>query len=122
MYTVKTEKNFNSLLRDFDELFEIFNQKPFERNEKDFFVEIPLPGLSKENVGIEVKDRTLIVKINLDEPTGFIKRYKNEFYSYYLSESHDLNKITAKMEHGLLSLSVPLKREKKKESIKIDIE
>ncbi len=113
--------NIESLMRDFDHIFDLFNQKSSSYVAKEFFTELPLPGLSKDDVTIEVRNNTLIIKTELDNPTGFVKRYQNEYYSYYLSDSHDLTNIEAKMENGLLSITVPLKKEKKKDAIKVTV-
>lgn len=112
---------FGSFMNDLDTLFEMFNTSSIDQTEKEFFTELPLPGLSKDDVSIEVKENVLIIKTHLDNPTGFVKRYQGGYYTYYLSESHDLTNIDAKMNNGLLSVTVPLKKEKKKDAIKVTV-
>jgi HSP20 family protein len=115
-------KNFDSIFKDFDEIFELFNEKSFVGNEeKDFFTELPLPGLTRDDLSIELKNKTLIVRVELKEPTGFVKRYQGNYYTYYFNDSHDLENIDAKMENGLLSITIPIKREKKVDGIKVKI-
>jgi HSP20 family molecular chaperone IbpA len=117
----KSTTNFDSLMREFDHIFHLFNEKSNGHNPEEFFTELPLPGLSKDDVTIELKDNTLIIKTELDNPIGFMRRYKGGYYSYYLSDYHDLTNIEAKMENGLLSITVPLKKEKKKDAIKVTV-
>ena len=106
-------------LRTFDELMEIYDVSNI-KNEKDFSVDIPLPGLSKEDISINVSNRTLVIKVNLTEPTGYVKQFKDYVYEYKLTDLHDLQNVEANMKNGLLSIKVPLK-EQKTEAIAIEV-
>ena len=122
MNMLRTKTNFDSFFKDFDQIFELFNEKSFEGGiDKDFFTELPLPGVTRDDLTIEVKNKTLIVRVELKEPTGFVKRYHDNYFTYYLNDNHDLDNIDAKMENGLLSITIPIKKEKKTDAIKVKI-
>lgn len=126
MFTTKTRMRVpTSLWEDFDQLFNMFNEG-FETTykapiDKEFTTELPLPGLEKEHLLIEVLGKTLIIKTKVKNAEGFIKRYVDNSYSYYLSDAHDLNKTVAKMENGLLKISVPLKKKEETKNITIEV-
>lgn len=127
MFRTRTTK-FNlpdRVWKDFDDLFNAFNEELFTSYEvpkhKEFLTELPLPGLDKENISIEVSGKTLIIKTNVKTPEGFTKRYVDNSYSYYLTEAHDLNKTNAKMENGLLKITVPLKKKDETKNITIEV-
>lgn len=123
MYRIRSPfvTNTSELFRTFDELMEIYESDSMGvKNEKEFSVEIPFAGLSKENIHLEVNGKTLIVKTKINDATGYCKRYQDHVYSYQLTDLHDLNSIEANMKNGLLGIRVPLK-EKKTESIKVEV-
>jgi len=123
MYRIRSPfvTNTSELFRTFDELMEIYESDSMGvKNEKEFSVEIPFAGLSKENIHLEVNGKTLIVKTKINDTTGYCKRYQDHVYSYQLTDLHDLNSIEANMKNGLLGIRVPLK-EKKTESIKVEV-
>ena len=125
MFTTRTKTRFPNMWAEFDELFNIFNEdfktKYDAENNKDFTTELPLPGLTKENLSIEVSGRNLIIRTKIDNAEGFVKRYADSSYSYYLSDLHDLTKTEAKMENGLLKIKVPLKKKDEKKNITVEI-
>jgi|688.fasta_scaffold153556_3 HSP20 family molecular chaperone IbpA len=126
MNTLRTNmRSQKNLWQSFDELFNIFNED-FRTSydipsDKEFLTELPLPGLDKEHLSIEVSGRTLIVKTNIKNAEGFVKRYVDNSYSYYLSSSHDLSKTEAKMENGLLKIKVPLRKKEETKSVTVEI-
>jgi HSP20 family molecular chaperone IbpA len=126
MNTLRTNmRSQKNLWQSFDELFNIFNEDFGTSydvpNDKEFLTELPLPGLDKEHLSIEVSGRTLIVKTNIKNAEGFVKRYVDNSYSYYLSSSHDLSKTEAKMENGLLKIKVPLRKKEETKSVTVEI-
>lgn len=118
--TIKT-KDLSPFLTDFGDILEMFNVKPLLTSKEDFFTELPLPGVAKDEISIEVKNSTLIVRVELKEPKGFAKTYDGSDFSYFLSDKHDLDKIEAVMENGLLSIKIPLKKEDDDSVLKVKI-
>ncbi|MCR5316331.1 MAG: Hsp20/alpha crystallin family protein [Bacteroidaceae bacterium] len=90
-------------------------------NPKDYFVEIAAPGMSKEDFNIQInEDNDLVIKMEKknesqeDEKTAKTTRYlRREFsYSKYLQtlilpDDVDKKKISAKVENGILTITLP---------------
>lgn len=88
---------------------------------KDYFVEIAAPGMSKEDFNIQInEDNDLVIKMEKknesqeDEKTAKTTRYlRREFsYSKYLQtlilpDDVDKKKISAKVENGILTITLP---------------
>lgn len=84
-----------------------------EETESHYLFNVDMPGVTKEDIKIEVKDGSLMV-------TGERKYKKaNEeesfFYqnSFYLGSRVDTKGIEAKLENGVLNISVPKSEESK---------
>lgn len=121
-----------SLIRDFDNIptvsfFENMNDIVYEKNsyrleesEKEYSIEIDMPGVKKEDLEIGIKDNILTIKaerkkISKDEE-------KKEFIARRYEESFSLNTkgietegIGANLEHGILTITLPKKEEVKYE-------
>lgn len=86
-----------------------------------FDLKVALPGLSKNDIKIEIKDNNLIIsseKSNKTEEKGknWIRQefsYASFYRVFALPDNADPNKVEAKMENGLLSLKVAKKYDKK---------
>ncbi len=88
-----------------------------------FEVDIDLPGFRKEDVSLELENGYLIVtatkNLNKDDTTQTGKLIRQERYagtmqrSFYVGDALTEADISAKLEHGVLSLSIPKKEEKK---------
>lgn len=94
-------------------------------------IEAEVPGLTKDQVSIEVQDGILTIRggkqqtEQRDRPGKYIHReLKQSTFarSFQLNENLDVDKITAKFESGILVLQLPKKViEKKPEVKRIDI-
>ena len=91
-------------------------------HEDHYEVDIDLPGFKKENVNLELENGYLTVTASkgLDkEETNKGKVIRQERYSgtmqrsFYVGEALTEKDIGAKLEHGVLSLNIPKKDEKK---------
>lgn len=76
-------------------------------------VELALPGFSKKDIDLQIKDDVLIIKSNVDH-TDKKKNYKfREFdyssfeRSFSLSKDSDQENITANFKHGILTIQIP---------------
>ena len=75
-------------------------------------IELAIPGLAKEDVHIEVDNKTLIIKGKKVSEEGTPSYSKKEFNfsaferRFFLGEDIDLDNIAAKHEHGILSVSL----------------
>lgn len=94
-----------------------------KENEKDYVIDIEMPGYEKENIKIEVEDGYLNVHaketINNDQEEGnYVKRerYFGECSrSFYIGDNVEVEDIKASFKNGILKLVVP-KYEEKEES------
>jgi len=98
--------------------------------DNEYVVEISAPGLKKEDIKIELENDILKISSDFEDQ----KEEKNDGYyrrefcrssferSFTLPKIVDKENISASMENGILSVSIPkLKEEKKKDSLKITI-
>jgi HSP20 family protein len=132
-------KPMMSMVNMFDDFFNRFFDEETENNfkamalditehEKEYEVLANLPGFRKEQVKISVHDNQLQIEANCDEKKeekkGTVHRCERYSGSYrrimYLPENADSAKIQAKMEDGVLKLSIPKKEESPKKEIVID--
>eukprot|EP00761_Pharyngomonas_kirbyi_P010961 gb/GECH01010984.1/.p1 GENE.gb/GECH01010984.1/~~gb/GECH01010984.1/.p1 ORF type:complete len:153 (+),score=47.27 gb/GECH01010984.1/:1-459(+) len=102
-----------------------------KESDNNLILEVELPGLKKTDINLEFnnEDRSLTIsgeskkhKSQENETTYRRERYYGSFQRIFvLPENCDQNSISAKMEHGVLFVSIP-KVERKQESKKINIE
>ena len=98
--------------------------------DNSYEIEMDLPGYSKENIDIELKDGYLIVsaqsKKEVDDKKGKYV-HQERFYghasrSFYVGDDIKKDDINAEFKNGILSLNVPKKEEEeRKEATKIEI-
>ncbi len=83
--------------------------------EKDFRLEMDLPGVRNQDLDISVEDDTLTVKAerSLEVPEGYRSR-RSEMNgkmswrrSFQLGSAVDVEKIGARLEHGILTVTLP---------------
>ena len=92
-------------------------------------LEAELPGISKEDVLIELKDNILIIKVERkeDKNTSGDNLYRRErcfgsFHrSFVLREPVDPGKIKAKFDNGILKIEIPSPEKELPKRIKVDI-
>ncbi len=100
-----TDENFRAMAMDIVE------------HDKEYEIMANLPGFKKENVKISIHDNQLLVEATCDqkkeEKQGTMYRCERYSGSYrrnlLLPENADFNKISAKMEDGVLRLVIPKK-------------
>jgi HSP20 family protein len=83
--------------------------------DKDYRLEMDLPGVRTEDLDISVEDDTLTVKAerSLEVPEGYQNR-RCEMSSkvtwrrsFQLGSSVDVDNVSARLEHGILSVTLP---------------
>lgn len=87
--------------------------------EKEFKIEVLLPGFSKEDLNLNVHKNMLTIKVEKEkeEKVGEYKYAHREFGAanfekqYRLPKSVDVEKISAKFENGVLNVELPKKEE-----------
>jgi HSP20 family protein len=98
--------------------------------EKQYTVEAELPGLSKEDVSLEMDEESLVIKAdketsNEDKSEGYVRRERGKM-SYYrhisLPADVDVAQVSAKMEDGVLKVVLPKKEKAESGKKKLDIQ
>lgn len=136
MYPVVTRRNQNWLPGIFSDLFDdnftLIPARQFaspavniKESAKDFQIEIAAPGMTKDDFKIHVNnDEELVIalerkseKENKDEKDGTYLRREFSYASYHqsftLPENIDVDGIGAKMQDGVLKITLPKKTEQK---------
>ena len=111
-----TDENFRAMAMDIVE------------HDSEFEILANLPGFTKENIKISVHDNQLVIEATCadkkEEKKGTIyrcERYSGSFRrSLILPDNVDNTQIGAKMEHGVLKLTVPKKAPSPKKEIVIE--
>ncbi len=96
-------------------------------NEKDFQIELAIPGYNKNNFSVEINKNILSVKgeINKEEQetkTQYTRRehcFSSFERHFTLPESVNAEKIDAAYENGMLLITLPKKEQKELEASKI---
>ena len=86
-------------------------------DDKQWTIEMPLPGMSKDNLKVVVEDNMLTIQAT---STIKSKAMRNIKKSWYVDENVDVSGISAKLENGLLIVTLPKVKPTKK-SIAINI-
>ena len=94
-----------------------------------YVIDAELPGYKKEEINVDVNDDILTIsaekhnEVNDEEKNGYIRReryYGSVSRSFNISEV-EASQITAKHENGVLTLTLPKKKEQIPQSHKIEI-
>lgn len=83
--------------------------------ETQWVLEMPLPGLKKEDVNISLV-RSRVLKIESEKKSKWFGSKKMEFL---LSEDADLELIDAEMNEGILTIKIPKRKTSIEKTIKI---
>ena len=134
MYNLENKKdNYFGLFDEFNNLFSDALGKDMKTNilEEDdkYVVTSEVPGVDKKNIKIDVSDNTLVININKktdkkETKTNYLVKEiseSNVSRSFYLDDM-DANNITAKMDNGILTITVLKNKEIKSGIKKIMIE
>jgi HSP20 family protein len=83
-----------------------------DHDEKNYYIQVELPGVKKADVQLSVTDQSFCVRA---------PREDIEFLGcYVLAHLSDTDNTKAKFENGLLSLEIPLKKLQKEKKVAIE--
>jgi HSP20 family protein len=111
----------------FTDVMDIFNETPmfvdrsFRRsniitNEKDYRIQVAVPGLTKEDVKISVDNSIIKISHEKKETDNETFFFTNSFQkSYQLPDDIEDDKIEGKIENGILEIIIPRSKKKIKE-------
>ncbi len=99
-------------------------------DEKQYTVEAELPGLSREDVSLEMDEESLVIKAdketsNEDKAEGYVRRERGRMSFYRqvsLPADVDITQVSAKMEDGVLRIVLPKKEKAEGSKKKLDIQ
>jgi HSP20 family protein len=78
--------------------------------ENGFTIEMALPGYDKEDIHIRIEDNVLTIKAEQEhDKEGYTYRefdYRKVNRSFKLSKAIDKDKISASMQHGILTIQL----------------
>ena len=86
--------------------------------EEAWHLRIELPGFSRDKIDLEVEEKLLKVTATPAEDDEFLSEYNQTFN---LPEDAEVTNLTAKLENGILELTIPKQEEVKPEVRKIEI-
>ncbi len=87
------------------------------KSEKAWYLDLAVPGYSKDQLSIEVKNDLLTIKASSTKQEGSAKVRLREFKiadfqrAFKLAKDIDTESIEAKLEGGILHFSLPIKEE-----------
>jgi len=125
-----------NLLREFDTAFSnrvedgVWSPKVnVVENENGYIISAELPGVSKENIDIDLRENTLSIKgeknvETKDEKENYIRvesSYGKFERSFNISEDIDRNSINASFKNGVLRVELKKKEESKPKHIKVEV-
>lgn len=102
----------------FDKDFSRNNYVKFNEKEDRYLIYLSVPGLSKEDLSISIKDDLITIKYvkenNEDEKLSFINSFKK---TYFIPNDILEDDISANVKNGILEIILPKSKEKNKERI-----
>ena len=134
MYNLENKKNNNylNIFDDFNDFFSGMLEKDMKtnvlENEDSYVLTSEVPGVSKNQININVEDNTLTIKVNKQENKEEKKNYivkerveREVSRSFYLENMNE-DEIEAKMDNGILTIKVMKLKEVKPKSKNIVID
>jgi len=124
---------FNSLVNEFfSDAFNAIDTKSFKTDVKEtdenYIIESELPGLSKEDINIEITDNYLTISAQNEEKfeeekENYIRRERRtgSFQRVFQIDNVKEDEINAKYENGILEVTLPKKEKQTPKKKTIDI-
>lgn len=122
------DEMFNSLFK-VEETFNFMPLADIKETENEYKVELSMAGMKKEDITIEQKENYLVIsaehKETREENTTYhLKEIKYGKYkrSFYLPKNAQKDNIQAKLENGILTITIPKVAQKEPEKQLIAIQ
>jgi len=113
-----------------DSIFEMGDWMPvvdIEENDGAFLVKVELPGVDKEDVGVNIEDGVLTIKGEKKSRTEDKKQHRIEcsygsfIRSFTLPKTVKAEEIEAEYKDGILNLTIPKSAEKAPQQIEVKV-
>ena len=105
----------------FDEPKHLYNTPIKKETENGYEFELSFPGCAKENIELSIKENLIFVnaKVNYAAPEGYSPivtefNFKEKYIPIEIPAKADDEKISAKYNNGILTISIPKKEVEKK--------
>lgn len=103
----------------FDRMFEIesgfeYPKTKVDKTENGYEIKLSVPGLTKEDLKITVKEGVLRISFEKEDGSTFVSKFTK---SYTLPDDVNDNQIEGKVENGVLTLTLPVSRKKALEKL-----
>ncbi len=82
-----------------------------DHDDKNYYIQVEMPGVKKEDVELEVSDQSFCVRGARDDV--------ELLGCYVLTHAVNAEKVQAKFENGLLSIEIPIKKILKGKKVQI---
>lgn len=76
-------------------------------NNENYTIALSVPGLTKDNIKIDVEDNVIDVSYNNEKSEKKVSFVDSFNKRYQLPDDSDLEKINAKVENGVLTITIP---------------
>lgn len=76
-------------------------------SDKDYRIDIVIPGLSKEDINLEVNETTIAISYEAKKDDDNIMSYRSFHRSWSLPKNTDPQNINAEYNQGILSVIIP---------------
>lgn len=119
MFSRKEMKEFNSIMK-----------TDVKETEKDYILDVDLPGFKKEDVNLNLENGYLTISAkrehkvdNEDRKENFVRRERSfgQFSRSFYVGDVEQDEIEAHLENGILTIKLPKEEEKKAKSNRIEI-
>ncbi len=99
-------------------------------NEDNFTLTAQVPGLTEKDISVETRDGKLFLKGHVEEKTEkqeenyHMREFASQSFerSFVLGDGVDPEKISAKLDSGVLTLVLPKREEVKPKTVKVEIQ
>jgi len=135
-------KKPSEVLSDVEQLFDNFVGSPLlsslyekqymradiKEDEKEYIVEVELPGVKKEEIDVSIDNDVLTISVNRNEQVEekteqYIRQERRvgSFSRSFYIDNVDIDNVSAKFENGILTVLLPKKEPSSPTGKKIDI-
>jgi len=119
MVTLFKDPFFSTIDRVFDNAYNqtsSYKQTNITKNDEDWTIKIAVPGLTKDDIKISLKES--ILTINYEKPKDDYSPFVNSFNRVYEVPSDvDEKNITGTVENGILEIILPKSKKKSSERL-----
>ena len=88
-------------------------------DENNFYARFEIPGIKKEDVKVDLNDRLLTVTAEKKEKRGEVESSTSYTRSISVPDSVNAETIAAKLEDGVLTVTLPKSEERKPRTIQV---